>query len=69
LSNREGEPAVKAPYGEKSLIIDFSVKIIRGDRIGTIGPNGVGKSTLLRILLDEMVPNQGKIRTGIRLER
>ena len=55
-------------FGEKTLIKDFSVKIIRGDRIGIIGPNGIGKSTLLRILLGEIVPNQGKIRTGTRLE-
>jgi ATP-binding cassette subfamily F protein uup len=55
-------------FGEKTLIKDFSVKILRGDRIGIIGPNGIGKSTLLRILLGEIVPNQGKIRTGTRLE-
>ena len=55
-------------FGEKLLIKDFSVKVIRGDRIGIIGPNGIGKSTLLRILLSEIVPDQGKIRTGTRLE-
>ena len=55
-------------FGEKPLIKDFSVKVIRGDRIGIIGPNGIGKSTLLRILLSEIVPDQGKIRTGTRLE-
>ena len=55
-------------FGDRQLIKDFSVKIIRGDRIGIIGPNGIGKSTLLRILLGEIVPDQGKIRTGTRLE-
>jgi len=55
-------------FGEEPLIEDFSVRIIRGDRIGIIGPNGIGKSTLLRILLSEIVPDQGKIRTGTRLE-
>ncbi len=55
-------------FGEKPLIKDFSVKVIRGDRIGIIGPNGIGKSTLLSILLSEIVPDQGKIRTGTRLE-
>jgi len=55
-------------FGEKPLIKDFSVKVIRGDRIGIIGPNGIGKSTLLRILLSEIVPDQGKVRTGTRLE-
>jgi len=62
--------AIRVSHGfsEKTLIKDFSVKIVRGDRIGIIGPNGIGKSTLLKILLGEMVPNQGKIRTGTRLE-
>ena len=55
-------------FGDRQLIKDFSVKLIRGDRIGIIGPNGVGKSTLLRILLGEIVPDQGKSRTGTRLE-
>ncbi|MBW1852901.1 MAG: ATP-binding cassette domain-containing protein, partial [Deltaproteobacteria bacterium] len=55
-------------FGKKPLIKDFSVKVIRGDRIGIIGPNGIGKSTLLRILLNEIVPDQGKVRTGTRLE-
>jgi ATP-binding cassette subfamily F protein uup len=55
-------------FNEKQLIKNFSVKIMRGDRIGIIGPNGIGKSTLLRILLGEMVPDQGKIKTGARLE-
>ena len=55
-------------FGEEPLIKDFSVRIIRGDRIGIIGPNGIGKSTLLRILLSEIVPDHGKIRTGTRLE-
>ena len=55
-------------FNGKPLIKDFSVKIKRGDRIGIIGSNGIGKSTLLRILLGEIVPDKGRIRTGTRLE-
>lgn len=55
-------------YGGAVFIKDFSTKIIRGDRIGIIGPNGTGKSTLLRILLGEMESDRGRVRTGARLE-
>lgn len=55
-------------YGEAVFIKDFSTKIIRGDRIGIIGPNGIGKSTLLRILIGEMAPDRGRVRKGTRLE-
>jgi ATP-binding cassette subfamily F protein uup len=59
---------VRHGFNGKPLIKGFSVRIVRGDRIGIIGPNGIGKSTLLRILLGELVPDQGRIRTGTRLE-
>ncbi len=55
-------------YGGAVFIRDFSIKIMRGDRIGIIGPNGIGKSTLLRILLGEMSSDRGRVRTGTRLE-
>lgn len=55
-------------YGESLLIRDFSTTILRGDRVGIIGPNGSGKTTLLRILLGELTPPKGKIRLGTRLE-
>ena len=55
-------------YGGTSIIKDFSMRIIRGDRIGIMGPNGVGKSTLLKILLGDIEPEKGRVRPGTRLE-
>ncbi len=55
-------------YGDRTLIKDFSLKVQRGDRIGLIGNNGVGKSTLLRILLGEIVPDKGTVKLGTNLE-
>jgi len=55
-------------YGEQCLIKDFSTQIMRGDKIGLIGPNGSGKTTLLRILLGKLPPQKGKVRLGTNLE-
>jgi len=55
-------------YGGAPLINNLSTRIIRGDRIGIIGPNGVGKTTLLNILLGRIVPDRGRVRTGTRRE-
>ncbi|MBT5330729.1 MAG: ATP-binding cassette domain-containing protein [Porticoccaceae bacterium] len=55
-------------YGDNTLIKDFRLKIMRGDRIGLIGNNGVGKSTLLKILLGQITPDKGSIKTGNHLE-
>ncbi len=50
-------------WGEKRIIDGFSTTIIRGDRVGIIGPNGCGKTTLLKILLGELMPEAGR-RSG-----
>ncbi|MBN8280026.1 MAG: ATP-binding cassette domain-containing protein [Gammaproteobacteria bacterium] len=55
-------------YRGEELIKDFSCRITRGDRIGLLGNNGVGKSTLLRILLGELTPREGTIKQGTGLE-
>jgi ATP-binding cassette subfamily F protein uup len=55
-------------YGDEPLIEGFSLKILRGDRIGLIGNNGVGKTTLLRLLLGQLEPQVGTLKHGTNLE-
>jgi len=55
-------------YGAEPLIRDFSIRIVRGDRIGILGNNGVGKSTLLKLLLGELAPQSGTVKHGSNLE-
>ena len=56
-------------YPKLPLIKNFSTSIERGDKVGIIGPNGCGKSTLIRLLLKEIDPQEGTIRTGTRIDR
>ena len=55
-------------YGNEQLINNFKIKIMRGDRIGLIGNNGVGKSTLLKILLGQTEPDEGSVKLGTNIE-
>ena len=55
-------------WQDTPLIRDYSVRILRGDRIGLIGPNGSGKTTLLNILLGRLPPDKGRVRLGSRLQ-
>lgn len=55
-------------YGDNQIIKDFSTTIMRGDRIGIIGPNGIGKSTLLKLLLGQLQPQAGNVKLGTNLE-
>ncbi|HSA79117.1 MAG TPA: ATP-binding cassette domain-containing protein, partial [Nitrospirota bacterium] len=55
-------------YSDRPVIRDFSTTIIRGDKVGIIGPNGSGKTTLLKILLGDLKPQKGTLRLGTNLE-
>lgn len=55
-------------YNDDYLIKDFSTQVMRGDKIGLIGPNGCGKTTLLNILLGKLKPASGIVETGTNLE-
>jgi len=55
-------------YGGNPLLKDFSLRVMRGDRVGIIGNNGVGKTTLLRILLGELTPDTGSVKVGTNIE-
>ncbi|EGU38478.1 ABC transporter ATP-binding protein [Vibrio splendidus] len=52
----------------KQIVKDFSFNIMRGDRIALIGPNGCGKSTVLKLLLDQLKPDSGRLHCGTKLE-
>lgn len=59
---------VSFAYAGKPVISSFSAAIQRGDKVGIVGPNGCGKTTLLKLLLGELAPQKGSIRQGTKLE-
>jgi ABC transport system ATP-binding/permease protein len=63
----EAEHASKS-FGSTPVLQDFSTRIMRGDRIGLIGANGTGKTTLLRLLLGDLQPDAGTIRCGTNVQ-
>lgn len=72
-ADRSGRLVVEAEgasfaYEGRPVIRNLTTSIIRGDRVGIIGPNGSGKTTLLRLLLGDLTPQQGEVRLGSRLE-
>jgi ABC transport system ATP-binding/permease protein len=60
--------AVTKAFDGRPVIRDFSTRVIRGDRIGLIGPNGSGKTTLLRMLLGDVPPDSGEVRHGANVQ-
>jgi ATP-binding cassette subfamily F protein uup len=71
-SQRSGDRVIEAEnigfaYNDRSIITNLTTTIMRGDRIGIIGPNGCGKTTLLNLLLAKTAPQQGTIRFGTNL--
>jgi ATP-binding cassette subfamily F protein uup len=59
---------VSRAFGTKPVVQGFSARIMRGDRIGVIGPNGSGKTTLLRLLIGELGVDEGEVRRGANVE-
>jgi ATP-binding cassette subfamily F protein uup len=59
---------VSMRFGERLLIDRFSATLLRGDKVGVIGPNGCGKTTLLKLILGELQPTSGAVRRGSSLQ-
>ena len=59
---------ISKSFGERPVILDFSARVMRGDRIGLIGPNGSGKTTLLKLLLGDIGPDGGEVRHGANVQ-
>lgn len=59
---------ISVAFNGRPIFTDFSTVILRGDRIGIIGPNGVGKSTLIQTLLGQRKPDSGKVTVGTNVE-
>ena len=55
-------------YGDQKIIDGFTTMLMRGDKVGIIGPNGVGKTTLLKLLLGQLKPHEGSVRMGTNLQ-
>jgi ATP-binding cassette subfamily F protein uup len=58
---------VHKAFGERVIVDDLSTTFLRGDKVGVIGANGAGKTTLLKLILGELQPDRGVVRTGSRL--
>ncbi len=57
---------VSKSYGDKVLIKNFSTRILRGDKIGLLGPNGIGKTTLLKLILGDIEPDSGQEKSSLQ---
>ena len=60
--------AVTFQFEDKTIVNNFTFKMLRGEKIGIIGPNGCGKSTLIKLLLGKLAPQEGDIQLGTKLE-
>ena len=59
---------ISKAFGDLQVVRNFSTRIARGDRVGLVGPNGVGKTTLLKMLIGELAPDEGTVRLGVNLD-
>ncbi|HEX8833460.1 MAG TPA: ATP-binding cassette domain-containing protein [Abditibacteriaceae bacterium] len=72
-SDRSGHRVAEAKnatfgYGDKPIVQDLSTLIMRGDKVGIIGPNGSGKTTLIKLLLGQLQPQSGEVKQGTRMQ-
>ena len=58
---------ISKSFGDEPIVRDLSVKVKRGDRLGIIGPNGTGKTTLVKLLTGDLKPDDGEVRLGANL--
>jgi ATP-binding cassette subfamily F protein uup len=66
---RDRRGNVTKSFGERTIIRDFSLRIQRGDRIGLVGANGTGKTTLMKLLTGELAPDEGSVILAKTLDR
>ena len=59
---------ISKTFGDKTLIKGFDLRVLRGDRVAFVGPNGVGKTTLLKMLVGQLAPDTGTVSLGTNLE-
>ncbi|CUH39687.1 ABC transporter ATP-binding protein uup [Jannaschia seosinensis] len=59
---------ISKAYGDRTIVRDFDLRVLRGERIAFVGPNGVGKTTLLKMLLGEVAPDAGEVTIGTKVE-
>jgi ATP-binding cassette subfamily F protein uup len=59
---------ISKSFGDREIVKDFSLRMLKGNRIGIVGPNGSGKTTLIRLLTENLAPDSGFVRLGKNLE-
>ncbi len=59
---------ISKSFGDKKIVESFDLRVLRGDRVAFVGPNGIGKTTLLKMLIGEVAPDAGEVKLGTNLE-
>jgi ATP-binding cassette subfamily F protein uup len=59
---------ISKAFGDRRIVTDFDLRVLRGDRVAFVGPNGVGKTTLLKMLTGEVAPDSGTVTLGTNLD-
>jgi ATP-binding cassette subfamily F protein uup len=59
---------ISKAFGDKPILANFDLRVLRGDRVAFVGPNGVGKTTLLKMLTGEIAPDEGQVILGTNLQ-